>query len=212
MKSPLAEALRDRLIAAILPDVAFDGWSRAALRRAAERTGIASEEAFALFPRGAASLVAEFSRWDDRRMLDRLETLPLEELGTAQRIARAIEIRLEIVAPWREAVRRAMSTLAMPQHAPLAAQLLYETVDGIWYWAGDKATDFSFYTKRASLAAVHAATVLYWLDDRSPDFAETRGFLARRLGDVARLGRAKERLASAADRLPNPLRLARPYR
>jgi ubiquinone biosynthesis protein COQ9 len=212
MKSPLAEALRDRLIEAILPDVAFDGWSRLALRRAAERAGIASEEAFALFPRGAVSLVAEFSRWADRRMLDRLETLPLGELGTAQRIALAVETRLEIVAPWREAVRRALSTLALPQHAGLAARLLYETVDGIWYAAGDKATDFSFYTKRASLAAIYAATVLYWLDDRSPDFAETRGFLARRLGDVARFGRARERLAAAADRLPNPRRLVRPYR
>jgi ubiquinone biosynthesis protein COQ9 len=212
MKSPLANSLRDRLIEAILPDVAFDGWSRAALRRAAQRSGIDSEEAFALFPRGPASLVAEFSRWADRQMLDRLETLPLDELGTAQRIALAVETRLEIAAPWREAVRRAMSTLALPQHAPLAVRLLYETVDGIWYMAGDKATDFSFYTKRASLAAVYAATVLYWLDDRSLDFAETRGFLARRLGDVARLGEAKQRLAAAADRLPNPLRLVRPYR
>ena len=212
MKSPLADSLRDRLIEAMLPDVAFDGWSRAGLRRAAQRCGMPGEEALALFSGGPAQLVAEFSRWADRRLLDRLEKLPLDELPTHRRIALAIETRLEIVAPWREAVRRAMSTLAMPQHAPLAARLLYETVDGIWYAAGDKAADFSFYTKRASLAAIYAATLLYWLDDRSPDFAETRGFLARRLGDVARLGKVRERAAAAADRLPNPLRLVRPDR
>ena len=210
MKSPLAERLRERLIEALLPEVAFDGWSRAALRRAAVRAGIPSAEALALFPGGPASLVAEFSRWADRKMLDRLENEALDDLPTRERIALAIETRLDIVAPWREAVRRAMSTLAMPQHAPLGARLLYETIDGIWYAAGDKATDFSFYTKRASLAAIYAATILYWLDDRSPDFLETRGFLARRLEDAGRLGRARAQLAAAAGRLPNPLRLVRP--
>ena len=103
--------------------------------------------------------------------------------------------------------------LALPQHAPLALRLLYETVDGIWYAAGDHATDFSFYTKRATLAGIYAATLLYWLDDRSPDFADTRAFLDRRL---ARGGPHRRARASASrrplDRLPNPLRLLRPLR
>ena len=37
MKSPLAERDRDRLIEAMLPNVAFDGWSHAALRAAARQ-------------------------------------------------------------------------------------------------------------------------------------------------------------------------------
>ena len=43
MKSLLADAERDRLIAAILPDVPFDGWSQHALRVAAERIGVPVE-------------------------------------------------------------------------------------------------------------------------------------------------------------------------
>ena len=53
MRSPLADSERDRLIAAILPDVAFDGWSQHALRLAAGRIGVPVGEAMALFPRGA---------------------------------------------------------------------------------------------------------------------------------------------------------------
>ena len=97
-------------------------------------------------------------------------------------------------------------------HAPLAMRLLYETVDGIWYAAGDSATDFSFYSKRATLAGIYAATLLYWLGDRSPGFSDTRAFLDRRLAGVARLGDARHRLQTALDRLPNPLRLLRPLR
>jgi ubiquinone biosynthesis protein COQ9 len=123
-----------------------------------------------------------------------------------------VELRFEVVAPWREAVRRALSVLAMPPHAVLGARLLYETVDGIWYAVGDAATDFSFYTKRATLVGVYSAALMYWLEDRSDDFAETRAFIDRRLADVAIIGKARERLETALARLPNPFRLLRPVR
>jgi ubiquinone biosynthesis protein COQ9 len=209
MKSPLAESQRDALIEAMLPDVPFDGWSRAALRAAARRIGVPAAEALALFPDGPAVFAACFSRWADRRMLDRLESSPLNQLRVPERVALAVNIRLEIVEPWREAVRRALTILSLPQNAPLALRLVYETVDGIWYAAGDSATDFSFYTKRATLAAIYAATLLYWLEDRSPGFADTRAFLDRRLTAAARIGQARRRLQTALDRLPNPLRLLR---
>jgi ubiquinone biosynthesis protein COQ9 len=142
-------------------------------------------------------------------MLDRLETANIEPMRIAERVALAIATRLEILAPWREAVRRALAVLALPQHAPLGLRLLYQTVDAIWYAAGDRATDFSFYTKRSTLAAIYAATLLYWLGDSSPDFADTRAFLDRRLAGAASIGKARKRFETAIERLPNPLRLLR---
>ena len=56
MRSPLAERERDRVIEAMLPDVAFDGWTRAALRVASRQLAMPFEEAVALFPRGAPDL------------------------------------------------------------------------------------------------------------------------------------------------------------
>jgi ubiquinone biosynthesis protein COQ9 len=212
MRSPLAESDRDRLIAAILPDVAFDGWSYAAVRVASRQLGMPAAEAEALFPRGAPDLAAGFSRWADHRMLDRYEAAALDEASTGARVRCALELRLQVVAPWREAVRRALSVLALPPHAALGAQLVYETVDGIWYAVGDASTDFSFYTKRATLAAVYGATLMYWLEDRSEDFADTRGFIERRLADVARLGQARARFDRVLEQLPNPFRLLRPAR
>ena len=212
MRSPLAESQRDTLIEAMLPDVPFDGWSRAALRAAARRIGVPAAEALALFPNAPIDFVACFSRWADRQMLDRLETLPLDQLRVPERIALAINTRIEIVEPWREAVRRALAVLALPQHATLAFRLLYETVDGIWYAAGDSATDFSFYTKRATLAAIYAAAMLFWLDDRSPGCIETDAFVERRLADLHRLTELRQRFEAAAEHLPNPLRLLRPTR
>ena len=212
MRSPLAEDQRAALIEAMLPNVPFDGWSRPALRAAARRIGMPADEALALFPNGATELVACFSRWADQRMLDRLETTALDSLRISDRIALAIAIRLEIIAPSREAVRRALSVLTLPQRAALGLRLLYETIDAIWYAVGDRATDFSFYTKRVTLAAVYAATLLYWLEDSSPDFADTRAFLQRRLTEVASIGKARQRFGVAVERMPNPVRLLRRFR
>jgi ubiquinone biosynthesis protein COQ9 len=213
MRSPFAERERQRLIEAILPDVPFDGWTRQALRAAARRGGIPDGEAIALFPRGAPDLVAEFSHWADRQMLQRLETAPAEA-SLSRRVALALQLRFKAMLPWREGVRRGLSVLALPlpHNAPLGLRLLYDTVDAIWRGVGDHPTDFSFYTKRASLAAIQAAATLYWLDDRSPDFADTQAFIDRRLADLHRVTGLRRRLAASADRLPNPLRLLRPAR
>lgn len=210
MKSPLLFEMRERLIEAILPEVAFDGWSARSLRRAAQRCGIAAEEAFALFPDGAASLVAAFSLWADRRMEERVRSFSREGLSPSRQVRDAVIKRFEILSPWREASRRAASVLAMPQNAPLALRLLFATADAIWRSAGEGATDFSFYTKRLTLAALYAAAFAYWCEDRSPDFADTKAFLERRFIELGAIGALRQRLGAAAERLPNPLRLFRP--
>ena len=169
-------------------------------------------------------MVAAFSHWADREMLARLapSLMPspqagegrvgVEPVSLSRRVALALRLRFELLLPWREAVRRGLSVLAMPQNAPLGLRLLYDTVDAMWHGVGDRATDFSFYTKRATLAGIQAAATLYWLDDRSPESADTQAFIDRRLAGLHRFGEFRERLGAAADRLPNPLRLLRPTR
>jgi ubiquinone biosynthesis protein COQ9 len=200
---------RDRLLLATLGNVPFDGWSIAALRAGARAAGIAEAEAVALFPRGAAEMVEWFSAWADRAMLARLDTADFSALKVRDRVAAGVRARLAVLGPYREASRSALAVLALPQNVPLGLKLISHTVDAIWYAAGDTATDFNFYTKRALLAAVYGATMLYWLDDRSPDSVDTDAFLERRLADAMAVPKVVERLRTAAGRLPNPLRFLR---
>src|SRR5260370_136834 len=179
---------------------------------AMRRADIPVGEALALFPRGAPDLIAAFSRWADLQMLEQLRAMPVEPTRLSQRIALALRLRFVILTPWRETVRRSLAILAMPQNALLALRLLYDTVDAIWHGVGDASTGFSFYTKRASLAGIYAAAVLFWLDDRSAGCADTQAFIERRLADLHPLTGLRGRLASAAESLPNPFRLLRPSR
>lgn len=200
---------KDRLLLAVLPHVPFDGWSIAALRAGARSLGLSEAEAIALFPRDGAAMVEWFSRWADREMLARVAGAEFEPLKVRERVAAAVRARLAVLEPHREAARRGLAVLALPQNALLGMRLLYETVDAIWYAAGDTATDYNFYTKRALLAGVYGATMLYWLDDRSPGSLDTHAFLERRLADVMSLPKVGARLRDLADRLPNPFRFLR---
>ena len=100
-------------------------------------------------------------------------------------------------------ILRTLSLLATPAYSKVATRSLYETVNTIWYWAGDTATDFNFYTKRGLLAGVYTSTLLFWLNDDSPDHAETWAFLDRRIADVMRIPQVSQRFKKIRQRLPN---------
>lgn len=202
-------AARDRLVEATLPHVLFDGWTDAAIRAGARDCDMEPEEAAALLPGGVGDLIAAFSRLADRKMVEAVEAADLSEMRFRDRIAFAVETRLDILAPYREAVRRGLSWLAMPQNALLGAKLLYRTVDDVWYAVGDRSADFSFYTKRGLLSGVIASTTLFWLEDRSEDASETRAFLDRRISDVLRIGSVRRRAEDFRNRAPNPFRAVR---
>jgi ubiquinone biosynthesis protein COQ9 len=139
------------------------------------------------FPGAMVDLAEHFSEYADRRMTAALKRRAGDELSGRQRVALAVRLRLEDLAPHREAVRRAIAFLALPYNVNAAARCGWRTVDAIWYALGDRSVDFAYYTKRATLGAVYGATVLYWLGDDSDGHGETWTFLDRRIEDVMAL-------------------------
>jgi ubiquinone biosynthesis protein COQ9 len=191
---------RDAALQAMLPHVPFDGWNNRALRRGLSGIGASPEDAALLFPGGASDMIEAFCDWADRRMEEEANKLD-PALPLHRRVRAVIVRRLEQNRPHKEAVRRALAHLALPGHAPLAASMTARTVDAIWHAAGDRSTDFSWYSKRAILAAVWGATLLYWLRDISEDDAATLAFLDRRLAGVGRIGSVRRRVEATIGRL-----------
>jgi ubiquinone biosynthesis protein COQ9 len=77
-----------------------------------------------------------------------------------------------------------------PANFGSTVQQVHSISDEIWHQTGDRALDFSWYTKRALLSKIYVATELYMLQDQSPDKAATWEFLDRRLDDVMTVGGA----------------------
>ncbi len=199
MSDPAEErrALKDRILEAALVHAAFDGWGGHTLANAAADAGVDSATARRLFPRGGDSLLEWLDDWADRRMRERLAGEHLEALPVGRRIARLVRARFESLAPHREAVRRAVLARGLPHNLPGGVAALWRTVDRIWEAAGFPAGDhrtLDHYTRRALLAGILVATLLYWLEDQSEGCRETWAFLDRRIAEVLRYGRLSGRL------------------
>lgn len=203
----LSDATLDELREALSPRIAanagFDGWGEAALGMAADELGVDRDVARLAFPGGAAEMIDGWFAHVDRVMLDALPPERLGRMKVRDRIAALVEARLRAVRPDREALRRALAVLAMPQNLGRAARLGWRTADLIWRRAGDTAVDYNHYTKRAILLGVYGATVTVFLDDESDDFADTRAFLQRRIDGVMRFEKLKAGVLNRAQYRPS---------
>ncbi len=184
------EAERRALLSAALEEVPFDGWSRRALTQGAISLGLPAIDVDRLFPGGPVEALEFWNAEADQAVLDAFENADPAPLRVRDKIAFGVRARLEPLFPHREAVRRGLTLMALPQNAALAATLLYRTVDTIWHGAGDTSTDWNFYSKRGLLAGVFGSTLVHWLDDASEDCVETWAFLGRRIDNVMTLPRA----------------------
>lgn len=188
-----------RLIAAIIPHVAFDGWTPASVTAGALDAGIDPDIARLVFPGGAAQMVDAYTAFANTRM-----TAALAGIGTMkirERVTFAVRTRLEQAEGERETVRRAVAVFAL--HPALSAKTTWRTANAIWRACGDTATDFNHYSKRAILGGVYAATLLYWLGDESDGRTETWGFLDRRVAGIMQFEKAKARLTSRSGDRPS---------
>lgn len=195
MASPTqtSAALKTQLLDAILPHVAFDGWSEASFAAALSDSGIDRATARSLCPRGAVDLALAYHARGDEEMVRRLRAADLGEMRFRDRIAAGVRFRLEAVED-KEAVRRGVTLFALPFHAADGAKAIWGTVDLIWDTLGDRSDDVNWYSKRATLSGVYSSTVLYWLGDDSPDHQRSWRFLDRRIDDVMQFEKVKAKV------------------
>lgn len=184
-------AARDAAIRAILPLVPQGGWTRQTIAAA----GLPEDRAAILFPRGGASAIEAWAELTDRDMADAAGDL--SGLRTPARIRALVAARLALLAPHKDAARRAVAVLALPWKAASAIRIAAGTADAVWRAAGDTSDDLSRYTRRATFAAIHAATMAFWLRDDDQDTGRALAFLDRRLAGLARFQRCRKPSAPA---------------
>lgn len=182
---------REKILKEALKIVPFDGWTASSLEQASKNAGFADKYAQIAFPEGASQAVELLLRKLDEQMLEKLKEYEISKLKVRERIPLAIKTRLELAAPYKQAIRKTLSLYTSGSNGLNAVPSLWKTVDQIWYAAGDTSSDFNYYTKRMTLAAVYSSTLLYWLSDKSKDHADTWDFLKRRIENVMQFNNLK---------------------
>ena len=206
-----ADATLDEIRLALAPVVAdaavFDGWSNAAVEAAAGQHGVDPAVARLAYAGGAMDMIAAWIASVDAAMAVELTAERLGNLPIRERIRSLVQFRLDAAAPQREALRRALAIMAMPQNVRRTLKLSWSSADAMWRLAGDVATDYNHYTKRMILGSIYAATLAVFAQDESEDFAETKAFLARRIEGVMKFEKAKARFLKPRDEVFSPTRL-----
>lgn len=194
-------------LAARLPAYAvFEGWSEAALAEAAAELGVPADRAMVCFPGGAIDMIDAWFAEIDRKMVENLAAQGVATMKIRDRIRAALIARLDEASRYPDALRRAMAVLGQPGNAARTGKLGWRASDAMWRAGGDTSVDFAWYTKRATLTAVYAATLMAWMDDDSEGFADTRAFLDRRIDDVMSFEKFKARIKPAPGRYFSPAR------
>jgi ubiquinone biosynthesis protein COQ9 len=183
-----AKAAEQQVLDEALKLAPYQGWTSRMAKAAGRAAGFSEGETELLIPHGPADLAALFSRRHDARAMVVLGGVDPEALKIRERIARAVEARIDVAAQDEPATRRWMAWMALPQHAPLAGKLAWESADVLWRWAGDVATDENHYSKRVLLAGILTGALgLRLTMDREAALA----FVDRRIGDVMRFEKWK---------------------
>ncbi|MEJ6404398.1 COQ9 family protein [Yoonia sp. 2307UL14-13] len=193
MPNPPIDPVKNQLLDAILPHVAFDGWSPSAFDAAVTEVGIDPAPAKTLCPRGAVDLAVAYHERGDAAMVAALKKADLSEMRFRDKVAHALRLRIKAIDD-KEAVRRGTALFSLPHMAADGSKLIWGTADAIWDALDDPSRDINWYTKRVTLSGVYASVVLYWLGDDSFEAQATDAFIDRRIDDVMQFEKVKARV------------------
>lgn len=190
--------IRDEILLAALPHVAFDGWNWEMVCRAAAEAGHKDTVVRVVFPGRIVDVLEAFADLADREMLKALQGVNPEDLRIRDRVSTALMARYEFLAPHKEALRQSLQFWMVPTRKPRAAKLVWRTADRIWDFAGDTAQDYNRYTKRGLLSGIIVSTTLVWLSDETENLDNTKAFLDRRIENVMQFGKVISRFKKTA--------------
>ena len=198
----------DELRVALAPDIAasaiFGGWNETALVAAAEMAGCDVDVARLSFPGSKPmDMIAAWIASVDQAMETEWPAERLATLKIRERIRTLVAFRQDAVAHIDEAVRRALAVMAQPQNARRALKMGWHSADIMWRLAGDTATDYNHYTKRAILAGIYSATLAVFVNDDSEGKADTHAFLERRIDGVMKFEKVKAEFLGKDRELPS---------
>lgn len=198
------DQIRDALLKAALKIAPFEGWTTLTLKRAAREAGYPEGTDELYFEDGVGDLLTHWSAALDLEAEQQIKLLDLPALKIRERVTQSVLARLEVFGANEEAARRASSRLVLPDLAATGLKQIWQSADMIWRAIGDTSTDANYYSKRAILSSVIAATLPVWLADQSDDKVKAKTFLDARIANVMSFETFKWKIKGATKDLPNP--------
>ena len=196
--------LRSKFLLLAVAEVPFSGWTEELLQVIEQKMELDSGYSMILFEGGIKDLIVFYEKTQDQAMLDDL-AIHKEELRVREKVALGVKTRITSRSKTNKAVlSKLMKFYSNPLNVSLGIKNMWDTVDKIWYYAGDQSTDYNYYTKRLLLSAVYSSTLIYYLSDKSEQHQKTWEFLDKRIADVLKIGNFKN-IPQALNKIKNKI-------
>lgn len=190
-----------QVLSKLLP---FNNWDARLLEEAESAVGFTKGYNYIMFPGGLDEVVDYFEQWSDSATVEYLANVPIPHrvrdkilLALKHRIIGAIDgdkNKAEILNNYRHAHIKTVSYLLRPDNIPLSVKIAWRSCDMIWRYAGDKSTDFNFYSKRGLLLSVYSSSIMFFIADESPEFVDTQDFMADSLENIINITKSAKSL------------------
>ena len=165
--------------------------SNTLLRTLTARLGLSYAYDNLIFSAGTNEFLASISEYYNEMMLRILNNKTMPSSIT-ERISIATSTRLKIVD--KALLAKISQYYLSPSKNLYGLKLSFKTCDQIWHYAGDRSTDYNFYTKRTLLLGVFLPSLLYYLGDNSSDHTDTDDFIDYSLEKIVKIVSIKKQI------------------
>ena len=182
--------------------VSIDGWSSKILLKL-QKQNIEKSDLFYFFPDGYRDLVEYALQEVNEKLENKLKKINLINFPINKRIKKILLLRFDILNEDKEFYKKTFNHLLLPINNKISKKSLYNSVNTMWYLAGDNSTDFNFYTKRLILSGVYTNALFVFFSKEMKYVDEN---IDKNLKRISKIPKIKERISFIKDNAPKFLK------
>ena len=178
--------------------VSTEGWSSKIFLKL-QKQNIEKNDLFYFFPDGYKDLLEYTLQNINEKLEYKLKKINLINFPINKRIKKILLLRFDILNEDKEFYKKTFNHLLLPINNKISKKSLYNSVNIMWYLAGDNSTDFNFYTKRLILSGIYTNALFIFF---SKDLKYVEENLDINLKRVSKIPKIKERISFIKDNAP----------
>ena len=180
--------------------VSENGLTKNCLENISKKYGLNTDEIDLLFPQGNIDLIKFALEQLNNDLEVYCKQIDLIRLPIHKRIRKVLLSKISLMNKDKPFYRSIFLNLLIPKKNFSLSSQLYNSVDQLWFIAGDSSTDFNFYTKRLILSGIYSRVILFFFNNNNQE--ELENILDESLKRVSKIPEIKSKLKIFKDYLP----------
>ena len=180
--------------------VSENGLTKNCLENISKKYGLNTDETDLLFPQGNIDLIKFALEQLNNDLEVYCRQIDLIRLPIHKRIREVLLSKISLMNKDKPFYRSIFLNLLIPKKNFSLSSQLYNSVDQLWFIAGDSSTDFNFYTKRLILSGIYSRVMLFFFNNNNQE--ELENILDESLKRVSKIPEIKSKLKIFKDYLP----------